>query len=133
MKKALRITLSVLAVAVAIGAVLVLPWRFRLESASPSGDSYVSGLRFEGQNAHTLDGTLRLLVSHKQSGLKQQTSIPWSRGLAIEWKESQKGDVFVVEKNGRDLIEFHIDGSGLRCAKGAEHLAPDPYEQTPQN
>ena len=133
MKKGLLILLPILAIAVVIGAVLLLPARFRLESGSPSGDSYVRGLRFKGQTPHAMDGTLRLFVSHKQSEMKQQTSIPWGRGLAIEWKESQNGDVFVVEKNGRDLVEFHIDGSALQCTKGTEHLAPDPYEKTTQN
>lgn len=71
MKKALLIILLVLAGAVVIGAVLVLPVRFRLESTSPSGDSQVRGLRFKGQSPHALDGMLRLFVSHDQSEMKQ--------------------------------------------------------------
>ncbi len=76
---------------------------------------------------------LRLFVSHDQSEMKQQTSIPFGRDLAIEWKESPAGDAFVIEKDGRDLMEIHINGSVLECTKGAEYLAPDPYEKDPQN
>jgi hypothetical protein len=128
LKKAPFIILSGLATAVVIGAALQLPARFRLESASPSGGSYVRGLKFQGRDAHAMDGMLRLFVSHDHSEFKQQTSIPWGRNLAIEWNESRDGDVFVVEKDGHDLIEFHILGSAFQCTKGSEYLAPDPYE-----
>jgi hypothetical protein len=133
MKKTRNIVLPLVLAGVCVVAVLFLPARFRLQSESPSGDFFVWGLKFQGRNAHAQDGTLRLFVSNDQLEIKQQTSIPWGWGLAIKWKESEQGEVFVIKKNGRELIEFLILGSALQCTKGAAYLAPDPYQKTPQN
>ena len=133
MKKPLLILTPLLAVG--IGAVVVwsYPVRFRLESTSPSGNSHVMGLRFQGQNTHALDGTLRLFVSYDNSESKLQTSIPWGSDLAIKWKESNQNEAFVVEKKGRAMIEMHINGSDLKCTKGTENLVDDPYKQAEQD
>jgi hypothetical protein len=132
MKKPLLILATL--IAVGIGAVVVWndPVRFRLESTSPSGNSHVMGLRFQGQNTHALDGTLRLFVSGNKSESKLQTSIPWGRDLAIKWKESNQNEAFVVAKKGRAMIELQINGSELKCTKGTEHLVDDPYKQAEQ-
>jgi len=133
MKRALLIVVAVLVSAIVAVFVLGFPGRFRLQSVSPSGNSHVVGLRFQGRNTHELDGTLRLfVVSHDQIESKQQTSIPWGRDLAIKWRESKQGEIFVVEKKGRAVIEFQIDSSQLTCTKGAENLADDPYKPAEQ-
>lgn len=129
----LFIALPILVIAILGCAVLALPVRFRLESSSPSGNSQVRGLRFQGQSAHALNDTLRLFVSHNQTDSRQQTIIPWGRDLAIKWNEVEPVDTFVVEKDGRDLVEFQIAGSVLTCTKGVEYLAKDPYEKNQQN
>ena len=91
------------------------------------------GLRFQGQNTHALNGTLRLFVSYDNSESKLQTSIPWGSDLAIKWKESNQNEAFVVEKKGRAMIEMHINGSDLKCTKGTENLVDDPYKQAEQD
>lgn len=132
MKRTLIIVVPLLAAAIVAVVVLSLPVRFRLQSVSPSGNSHVVGLQFKGQNTHALDGTLRLFVFHDQTESKQQTSIPWGRDLAIKWRESKQDEVFMVEKKGRTVIEFQINGSKLTCTKGTENLADDPYKHAEQ-
>lgn len=132
MKKPLLILAPFLAVGICAVAVCSYPVRFRLESTSPSGNSHVRGLRFQGQNTHALDGTLRLFVSDDNSESKLQTSIPWGRDLAIKWKEINQNEAFVVEKKGRAMIELQINGSDLKCKMGAENLVDDPYKQAGQ-
>lgn len=126
MKNRWFIILALLAIVITVAA---LPGfaRFRLESKSPSGNSKVVGLRFQGQKPHPLDGTLRLFVTHHQKETRQQTSIPWEKDVAIRWQENSQGEAFVVEKSGRALIGFKVDDSGLKCTLGAENLADDPY------
>ncbi len=126
MKKTLLIGLSLgLVVTVAL-AVLGIPMRFNLQSTSPSG-TYVTGLRFQARKPHALDGTLRLFVYHDDTEIKQQTSIPWGRDLAIQWKANDHGEIFVVEKGSVSMAEFQVAGSELKCIKGEKYLAADPY------
>jgi len=133
MKRTLLIIFPICAVAIVATVMFVLPVRFRLESTSPSGNLHVRGLRFQGQNAHTLDGTLRLFVTDNKLEINQQTLIPWGSDLAIKWRDSKQGEVFAVEKKGRAVIEFQFIGDGLKCTNGAEYLTDDPYKQESQN
>lgn len=129
MKRALLIALPILAITIGAVGIFLFPARLRLASTSPSGKSHVSGLRFQGQSANPLDGTLRLIVTHNQAQIKQQTILPWGRDLAIQWRTSNEDDIFTVEKEGCAVIELQIHGCELKCTKGNEYLADDPYEQ----
>jgi hypothetical protein len=136
MKKILPMALTFVAIAVVavVAAVAFGPSiRFRLQSTSPSGRLQVTGQQFKGQIPHALDGTLRLIVSNDRTDMKQQTSIPWNRNLAIKWVGNEETNTFVVTKNGSALIEFQVLDPDLRCVSGNEHLAADPYAKEPQN
>lgn len=132
MKKSLLLVFAVAATIILSAGLISFPTRFRLQSNSPSGRIQVEGLRYEGRNFHALDGTLRLFVSHDGSELKQQTSIPWGRDLKIRWEAGNGGEAFVVEKNRRALMKFEVRNSNLKCIKGEEFLAEDPYRKTKQ-
>ncbi|WP_035613925.1 hypothetical protein [Haloferula sp. BvORR071] len=131
MKKPLVIALAVvMLVAMVIGTVVLfcVPIRFRVEAWSPSGRTLAYGLCYEGSEAPALDGCLRLLVQQDEGmDARQQTSIPWERDLKIGWKTGHEEEVFVVEKGGRALMEFQLGSDGLKCIKGKELLADDPY------
>jgi hypothetical protein len=124
-----KLLVACLVVAAAIPAVFLLkgPLRFRLHSKSPSGDAWVMGLRFQGREAATLDGKLRLFVYHHQMETRRQTTIPWSRDLKIVWKKGSVPEAFVVEEDGIPQLEFQLHPSGIECSRGKEFLAADPY------
>ena len=63
----------------------------------------------------------------------QQTSIPWGRDLVVKWENTGPSETFVVKKNGDAMVEFQVRGSDLKCVRGNEYLAVDPYTQKPQN
>ena len=52
--------------------------------------------------------------------------------MRILWKESDGGEVFVVEKAGEQLLEMQAGDRDLKCLIGEEYLVPDPYEEGAQ-
>ncbi|BDS07411.1 hypothetical protein NT6N_24510 [Oceaniferula spumae] len=118
--------ISIAALICVMGAViyfvLFVPKRFKVESVSPSGEVQVRGLRFQAQDAHALDGTLRLYINDDP----QQTTIRWSNRLDISWVALDSHESFEINEDGSVLMRWRINEDKATCEYGQEYLTGDP-------
>lgn len=103
----------------------------RLTSKHPNmQDQSVFGLPFKGSESSPLDGSLRLFLTKKKTGItdRKQTTLPYQK-TAIRWLPQTTPPCFIVYSGRKPMMVWQLENDTLRCIAGDGFIAADPYAQ----